>query len=215
MKLHIYEHCPYCVKARMIFGFKHIPVTLNYILNDDVETPTKMIGQKMVPILEKEDGTYMPESMDIVHYIDRLEGQKVLTGKSDPAVAEWLAKSREYVSKLAQPRWVKADFGEFKTPGARQYFEQKKAASIGSFEENFNNSAALIEKANAHLIELEAIIQSCTAVNCTLSEDDIHLFATLRSLSIVKGLSYPPKVDAYRREMANASAVPLHDGIAV
>lgn len=215
MKLHIYEHCPYCVKARMIFGFKHIPVTLNYILNDDVETPTNMIGQKMVPILEKEDGTYMPESMDIVHYIDGLEGQKVLTGQANPVVAEWLAKAREYTSKLAMPRWVRADFGEFKTPGARKYFKEKKTASIGSFEENLNHTAALIEKANAHLVELEPIIQSPTAVHGVLSEDDIHLFATLRSLSIVKGLQYPPKVDVYRREMAEASGVPLLDGIAV
>ncbi|HCS3144438.1 TPA: glutaredoxin, partial [Shigella flexneri] len=26
MKLYIYDHCPYCLKARMIFGLKNIPV---------------------------------------------------------------------------------------------------------------------------------------------------------------------------------------------
>ncbi|EPT9973233.1 glutaredoxin, partial [Escherichia coli] len=25
MKLYIYDHCPYCLKARMIFGLKNIP----------------------------------------------------------------------------------------------------------------------------------------------------------------------------------------------
>ncbi|MDU1427151.1 MAG: glutaredoxin, partial [Klebsiella michiganensis] len=26
MKLYIYDHCPFCLKARMIFGLKNIPV---------------------------------------------------------------------------------------------------------------------------------------------------------------------------------------------
>ena len=46
MKLYIYDHCPYCLKARMIFGLKNIPVELHVLLNDDAETPTRMVGQK-------------------------------------------------------------------------------------------------------------------------------------------------------------------------
>ncbi len=64
------HHCPYCLKARMIFGLKNIPVELHVLLNDDAETPTRMVGQKQVPILQKDDSRYMPESMDIVHYVD-------------------------------------------------------------------------------------------------------------------------------------------------
>ena len=55
MKLYIYDHCPYCLKARMIFGLKNIPVELHVLLNDDAETPTRMVGQKQVPILQKDD----------------------------------------------------------------------------------------------------------------------------------------------------------------
>lgn len=61
MKLYIYDHCPFCVKARMIFGLKNIPVELNVLQNDDEATPTRMIGQKMVPILQKDDSRYLPE----------------------------------------------------------------------------------------------------------------------------------------------------------
>ncbi len=53
MKLYIYDHCPFCVKARMIFGLKNIPVELNVLQNDDEATPTRMIGQKMVPSCKK------------------------------------------------------------------------------------------------------------------------------------------------------------------
>ena len=67
MKLYIYDHCPFCVKARMIFGLKNLPVELVVMLNDDEETPQRLIGQKMAPVLQKKDGSAMPESMEIVH----------------------------------------------------------------------------------------------------------------------------------------------------
>ena len=53
MKLYIYDHCPFCVKARMIFGLKNLPVELIVMLNDDEETPKRLIGQKIAPILQK------------------------------------------------------------------------------------------------------------------------------------------------------------------
>ncbi len=215
MKLYVYDHCPYCVKARMIFGLKDIPFTLETLLNDDVQTPTSMIGQKMVPILQKDDGSYMPESMDIVHYIDEGFGDgKVLTGKSNPEVVAW-TNSRDYLYKLAMPRWVKAPLEEFKTEGARQFFIEKKEAMIGPFSENLNDTPELKERAEAHLQRLDGLIQSDEAINGTLSEDDIHVFAMLRSLSIVKDMAYPAKVDAYRKRMAEKSGVPLHDDIAI
>lgn len=104
MKLYIYDHCPYCLKARMIFGLKNIPVELHVLLNDDAETPTRMVGQKQVPILQKDDSRYMPESMDIVHYVDKLDGKPLLTGKRSPAIEEWLRKVNGYANKLLLPR---------------------------------------------------------------------------------------------------------------
>jgi glutaredoxin 2 len=211
MKLYSYDHCPFCVKARMIFGFKALPFELITLLNDDEETPIRMIGQKMVPILEKEDGSWMPESMDIVRYVDGTYGQPVLeaTPANEP-LNEWLAASRSYVYRLAMPRWVDAPLEEFATEGARTYFTRKKEASIGSFAEHLANSPALIAQADAHLRELDGILQSETAVNGLPSEDDIHLYATLRSLSIVKGITYPTRIRAYMEAMAASSKVPLH-----
>ncbi|WP_291971236.1 glutathione S-transferase N-terminal domain-containing protein [Candidatus Symbiopectobacterium sp.] len=62
MKLFTYEHCLFCVRARMIFGLKKTPFELAIIMEGDVETPTLMVGRKVVPILQKEDGSFMPES---------------------------------------------------------------------------------------------------------------------------------------------------------
>jgi glutaredoxin 2 len=194
---------------------KKVSFDLEYILNDDVETPTQMIGKKMVPILQKEDGSYMAESMDIIHYIDaNYGGAPIVKGATNTKVAEWLEQSRVYVNKLAMPRWVKAPLEEFRTEGARKYFTQKKEASIGSFDEHMQHSDALKEQANEHLEALEMLIVSPEAINGELSEDDFHVYAKLRSLSIVTGLHYMPKVQAYRTRMETMSQVELHEAIA-
>jgi len=46
-----------------------------------------------------------------------------------------------------------------------------------------------------------------------LSEDDVPLFATARTLSIVRGIVYRPAVEAYRVRMAGRTNIDLHDAI--
>lgn len=209
MKLFIYDHCPFCVKARMIFGLKDLPVRLVTLLSDDEITPTSMIGKKMAPILQKDDGSYLPESMDIVHYIDNLDGKPLLTGKTNPAIAAWLQHTATYVNKLLLPRFANADFEEFATDNARRYFSDKKQAASGDFAVLLADSADLIAQLEKDLATLSPLIQSSEAVNGTLSNDDIHLFPLLRSLSIVAGVALPDNVEAYRNHMAQRVDIPL------
>jgi glutaredoxin 2 len=214
MKLFVYDHCPFCVKARAIFGLKGVPLSLAILLNDDEATPISMIGKKMAPILEQ-DGRFIGESMEIVAYIDGLSGERILSPPQNPAVAQWLRVVSEPLFRLALPRWVSADLKEFSTPEARIYFTRKKEAMIGSFKDLLAASSEYIATLNDHLMVLEPLIQSPDAVNGVLSEDDIHLFASLRSMSIVSGIVYPPAVESYRLRMAERTGIELHDGIAV
>lgn len=215
MKLYIYEHCPFCVKARMIFGLKNIPVELVVLLNDDEETPTRMVGQKVAPILQKDDSRYLPESMDIVHYVDNLDHKPLLTGARNPAIEEWLRKVNGYVNRLLLPRIAKAPFDEFSTPEARAYFTKKKEASIGSFEEHMAHSAGLIKNISDDLRNLDKLIQQPNAVNGELSEDDIHLFPLLRNLTLVAGVDFPTRVADYRDNMAKQTQVNLLSSVAI
>ena len=194
MKLYIYDHCPYCLKARMIFGLKNIPVELHVLLNDDAETPTRMVGQKQVPILQKDDSRYMPESMDIVHYVDKLDGKPLLTGKRSPAIEEWLRKVNGYANKLLLPRFAKSAFDEFSTPAARKYFVDKKEASAGNFADLLAHSDGLIKNISDDLRALDKLIVKPNAVNGELSEDDIQLFPLLRNLTLVAGINWPSRV---------------------
>ncbi|MGY5957513.1 glutaredoxin 2 [Kosakonia sp. BK9b] len=215
MKLYIYDHCPFCVKARMIFGLKNIPVELNVLLNDDEATPTRMIGQKMAPILQKDDSRYLPESMDIVHYVDNLDGKPLLTGKQSPQLEEWLRKVNGYVNKLLIPRFAKSAFDEFSTPQARAYFVAKKEAAIGNFADHLAHSAGLIKNISDDLRALDKLIAKPNAVNGELSDDDIHLFPLLRNLTLVAGINWPTRVADYRDNMAKQTQINLLSSMAI
>ena len=215
MKLYIYDHCPFCIKARMIFGLKNIPVELNVLANDDDETPTRMIGQKMVPILQKDDSRYLPESMDIVHYVDKLDGKPLLTDKKNPAIDEWLRKVNSYANHLLLPRFAKSAFDEFSTPSARKYFTEKKEAMIGSFADHLAHSAGLTKKISDDLRALDKLIVQPNGVNGELSEDDIQLFPLLRNLTLVAGITLPTRVADYRDNMAKQTQVNLLSSMAI
>ena len=215
MKLYIYDHCPFCVKARMIFGLKNIPVELNVLANDDADTPTRMVGQKMVPILQKDDSRYMAESMDIVHYVDKSDGKPLLTGKQNPAIAEWLRKVNGYANQLLLPRFAQSAFDEFSTPSARRYFIDKKEATIGSFADHLAHSAGLTKKISDDLRALDKLIVQPNAVNGELSEDDFQLFPLLRNLTLVSGVTWPTRVADYRDNMAKQTQVNLLSPMAI
>lgn len=206
---------PYCLKARMIFGLKNIPVELHVLLNDDAETPTRMVGQKQVPILQKDDSRYMPESMDIVHYVDKLDGKPLLTGKRSPAIEEWLRKVNGYANKLLLPRFAKSAFDEFSTPAARKYFVDKKEASAGNFADLLAHSDGLIKNISDDLRALDKLIVKPNAVNGELSEDDIQLFPLLRNLTLVAGINWPSRVADYRDNMAKQTQINLLSSMAI
>lgn len=209
MKLYIYEHCPFCVKARMIFGLKNVPVELIVMSSDDEATPTKLVGKKIAPILQKADGSAMHESLDIVHFVDQHQDTPLLTGKSSSALADWLRHVNGYVSKLLLPRFADAPFAEFATPEARSAFRQKKEAQIGDFTELKSHAPGYIKKISDDLRQLDKLIVQPNAVNGELSEDDLHLFPLLRSLTLVSGIDWPSRVADYRDNMAKQTQINL------
>ena len=215
MTLYIYDHCPYCVKARMIFGFKNESVELKTLLNDDEKTPIAMIGVKMVPILEYEPKKFMPESMDIVDFIDKKELPQQVQTDEDPQLLNWISQNNGINYKLAMPRWVKSPLREFQTASARDYFEKKKTAYIGSFKDCLAESHSLISQMEKELETLESLLKAeNTFFQEKLSWNDFHLFPFLRSLSIVKGLSFATQTRKYMENLSELSQIPLHFDIA-
>lgn len=55
----MYEHFPYCVRARMVFGLKNLPASMIIISNDDEKTPARLAGKKRF-LFCKDDDSAMP-----------------------------------------------------------------------------------------------------------------------------------------------------------
>ncbi|STG23918.1 glutaredoxin [Escherichia coli] len=214
MKLYIYDHCPYCLKARMIFGLKNIPVELHVLLNDDAETPTRMVGQKQVPILQKDDSRYMPESMDIVHYVDKLDGKPLLTGKRSPAIEEWLRRSMATPTNCCCRVLPNRHLMSFLLPRA-QIFRRQERGQRGNFADLLAHSDGLIKNISDDLRALDKLIVKPNAVNGELSEDDIQLFPLLRNLTLVAGINWPSRVADYRDNMAKQTQINLLSSMAI
>ncbi|MCQ9120886.1 glutaredoxin, GrxB family [Rodentibacter pneumotropicus] len=210
MKLYAYDHCPFCVRARMIFGLKNLPFELVILANDDETTPIGLVGKKVVPILIKEDGTAMPESLDIVRYVDENFGERILSEQIRPEIEEWVKKLGHYYNHLLIPRFVKMDLVEFKTQSAVDYFTKKKTESIGDFRQNLDETANYLVRLHQDLENLVPLIQSAATLNDGLSLEDIIVFPMLRNLTCVRDIQFPPEVVAYLEKMSEQSGVDLY-----
>ena len=210
MKLYIYDHCPFCVRARMIFGLRGLPVEIEVFANDDEAGPTALIGEKVVPILVKPDGTAMDESLDIVHFVDEYAGKERLDDTIRPEIQAWLDKVGKYSSRLTAPRCVQIGLPEFASASARAYYIEKKTAIIGDFAENIARTDEYLAQLHADLPELAALIHSEAHIGERLGYEDIITFPLLRNLTMVKGLQYPEQIRFYVERMAKQSGVPLY-----
>lgn len=204
MKLYVYDHCPFCVRARMPFGLKDIPVELIFVPNDDEETPISMIGKKMLPILEDADG-YLGESLDIVHKVDAMKESRLFDGQPGDEITGWIDEWSDRINDLVIPRTPVSAYPEFATPEARAYFTLKKEEQFGKFDELLAKTDAVKAELEKGLVDLARIAPDPDAPGI----DDILLFPKLRSLSVVPGLSLPPKLATYRDRMSRQTGIPL------
>lgn len=176
------------------------------MLEGDAETPTRMVGAKKVPILEKEDGSHMPESMDIVRYLEEQNPPAKLTAPDDSVIEEWLGAHSQAIFELSVPRFTRADFPELATPEARDYYTKRMADAFGDLDALIAETPERLEALKPALDALEARLAE--RPEDTLGMTDIRLLPVLRCLTIVKGLELGPATAAYVERVAAASKVP-------
>jgi glutaredoxin 2 len=211
MKLYIYEHCPFSARARTIFGLKAIPVEISVVMEGDAETSIRLVGKKVVPILEKDDGTAMAESMDIVRYVDDRFPPKCLTDPVREEIEAWCKEARSTISRLAIPRMTRSSFKENATEAAQKAYLEREQKALGDLEALMNDTPRLVVEAEELLARLELIVEAWAA----FSETDLVLFSQLRSLSIVKGIKFGPKARDFAEKMSALGGVPLLDDRAI
>jgi glutaredoxin 2 len=140
--------------------------------------------------------------MDMVKYIEGL-GPPVLVGPERPEIAQWADQAAAKCAPLTMPRYPLLGLPEFATPAALPHYTARKYKTYGDFAELRSHTREQIDELMPKFEELDALIESPQAVNGTLSMDDIRVLPLLRSVAVVKGLSFPRRVRDYFESMMN------------
>ncbi len=206
--LYYYEHCPFCIRVLALAGLADISLNKKILLNDDEKTPIAMTGIKALPILEIEQGKFMPESLDIVDYLSEKFNFSLDKNPNDiKLVDNFLQENRLLIYKLAMPRWAKIPFEEFATDSAIAYFTKKKTQTVGNFsqaiaetEQLSNELFATLENNNSLFDDLLEKPQSLAA---------IMLFSALVGITCVKGFNLPNSANTFMQTMSQHTKVAL------
>lgn len=219
----VYDHCPFACRVRYALGMKNVKHTVMWMANDDVDTPTALVGKKVVPIFEPQGaaGPAVMESMDICVSVDGDARYgptgyfKPATGRTD--IDEWFGKTKDPVRRLTRPRVVKLPVPEFVFADAREAFIRNHALPEPSdYEENIADSERLLTEVQPHVQELSDMIfcdEYCSEGG--LSFDDVDLFPKLRTLTVAKDLKLTPKISGYLQHHSKLSQVGTYEQFAI
>jgi glutaredoxin 2 len=202
MRLYLFEHCSICFRVRMAAALTRLHLQETVVLEDDSETLIRLVGKRVVPILVKDDGMPMLESMDMVAYIEGL-GEPVLVGPQRSELAAWASATADRTAPLTWPRYPLLGLPEFGTIAAHDHFVVRKQKRLGDLVALRARTRELIEALMPNLEQLDGMIESPNAVNGKLSLDDIRVLPLLRSAAVVSGLRFPAKVRDYFETMMN------------
>lgn len=203
MRLYMFEHCSLCFRVRMTAALKRIHLQETVVLDDDSDTMTALAGKRQIPILVKDDGKAMLESMDMVKHIDAV-GARVLTGPERPDIAVWADQTAGKTAPLSWPRYPLLGLPEFATAAALAHYTMRKHKSLGDLVEHRARTRDYLRELMPQLEQLDGMIECPQAINGTLSLDDVRVLPLLRSAAVVKGLRFPDKVRGYFETMMAA-----------
>jgi glutaredoxin 2 len=200
MKLYMFEHCSLCFRVRMTAALKKLHLQEAVVLDDDTATMTALVGKRVIPILVKDCGQAMLESMDMVKYIDG-KGDPMLVGPERAEIAGLADRIAAKTAPLTWPRYPLLGLPEFSTVAALDHYNLRKRKVLGDFVELRADTRRRIDELMPDLEKLDRMIESPDAINGKLSLDDVRVLPLLRSVAIVKGLQFPNKVRDYFESM--------------
>jgi len=192
----MFEHCSLCFRVRMTAALKRLHLQETVVLDDDTDTMVGLVGKRQIPILVKDDGQPMLESMDMVRYLDS-RGTPVLIGPERKEIAAWADRFAEKAAPLSWPRYPLLGLPEFATIAAHDHYVIRKRKAIGDLAELRAATPRYIDELAPELGELNGIIERPDALNGTLSLDDVRVVPLLRSAAVVKALRFPANVRDY------------------
>ncbi len=212
MKLYLYQHCPFCIRPRIVAGFKKIPLDLIFLANDDEKAHLDLIGKKQVPFLQKENGNFLIESLDICQYLNNFDRKPILSQEivTTDTLIKLISDINNTSKSVVYPRFINhpQNHQDFPTQSAKDYFEHKKEKYIGCFKASLRFPQASIDKTTPLLDVLNTFLTHPFASGDQLSWDDIMLFPVLRNLTIIQDLiTIPSKVKHYIKNICQLTGI--------
>ena len=155
LKLHVYDHCPFCTRAVLALGRAGVPyekVVWGFGVGADPkdsagrgydvgEGPAALTTKKELPVLEgagvpaPAGFAGLPESLEIVSYAASLAGGAArlapATGRAD--VDAWKKKLMPLIPKLVRPRLFQMPTDDWKDPRDVEYAARNSGAILAQF----------------------------------------------------------------------------------
>lgn len=205
MKLYVYEHCPFCTRVRYCAGVAGKSLQIVPVLYDDADTPTRLVGRKVVPILVEEGKSALPESLDIIRYLTEASDEQITLSAN---IADWQSRAFPVLQGIGYPRWYKMGLGEFATEGAQAAWIENKQKSVGcTFAELEERKDEFEQRALALVTELIPVIRSGQLERRHI--DGAIVFSILRGLYVAPLGHWPDEVVSWLKKASEKSAVPL------
>jgi len=159
----------------------------------------------MLPVLEYEPGKYMAESLDIIKFIDNVDGPKNAsfapkTERED--IKKWtetynINNAYSHLVLRCSRKMPVADWDE---AGLTYHANKYKAILAEPFDETIREG--YLKTVNDSLVMFELLLHSTKALNSWgLSYDDLVTLPYLRNVTCVKGIVFPLKVAEYMKNV--------------
>lgn len=117
----------------------------------------------------------------------------------------WVKEVWPTALKLFIPRFVEGDFAEVATPAAREAYRLREEQAFGNLDELRKSTPTLLGQIDPMLTALVPLLENRKAIGT----NDITLWPVLRSLSIVRAVTFPETVRSYMDRISQKCGVPL------
>jgi glutaredoxin 2 len=208
VKLYHYIHCPFCVRVRLALGFLNIEYQSHVLEYHDEQSPIKLTGVKMLPIIGFDDGSFSNESLDIIKLLDSNDILSFASLDQDTVtdLNHVLNSLGSPIHSLCMPYWVYTkEFSE----SARKYFQSKKELKRGPFKKLILDKEKYLNKLIPLLEKLEnKLIPYYESEN--LSIKDIMIASHLWGLYIFPEFQFSIKVNTYLQEIKKQCQFEYH-----
>ncbi len=208
MKLYHYEHCPFCIRVRMGFGLLKIPYESIMVAYNDEETPIKLTGVKMLPIVVDDKGIAQNESLDILKSHDKSNQLSwAFLEKNKDEVEDLLSRIGNPVHSLCMPYWIwTPEFNE----SSRIYFQKKKEEKRGPFKNLIRNKETYLKSLNEILEQDIEKNLSPFYKSPTLTIADIMIAAHLWGMYIFPEFQFSPIIHSYLQSVKSLTHFDYH-----